>query len=384
MKRLFSVLLILPLAVTGCSAQTRQKVDVLTSKTVSVGSAPNSVEIADVNGDRHLDLIIANGESNDITVLLGDGHGNLTPAKGSPFPAGHAPNDIAIADFNGDGKLDMAVANHEEKYLTILVGDGQGGFKPAPGSPIRVLTRPHTHGVATGDFNGDGKLDLVTESWGENKVTVVFGDGRGGFSTPGVQFSVGKRPYQRVRVADVNGDGNRDIITTNSEGDNITVLLGDGKGTFKEATGSPFACGRTPFFVAIGDLNGDHLPDLAIANWAGQPEKGPGEGVTVMLGDGRGGFKATKGSPLPAGHGPTRLAIGDVNGDGNPDIVVTNYIGNDATILLGSKGMFTRGATIPVGKYPDGIAIADLNGDGKGDIVIANTGDDDIVILFGK
>ena len=93
-----------------------------------------------------------------------------------------------------------------------------------------MLSRPHTHGVAAGDFNQDGKLDLVTESWAENKVTVVFGNGRGGFAGPGSQFDVGKRPYQRLRVADLNLDGNPDVVTTNLEGDNVTVLFGDGQG----------------------------------------------------------------------------------------------------------------------------------------------------------
>jgi hypothetical protein len=305
-------------------------------------------------------------------------------AKGSPFPAGHSPNDICIGDVNSDGKLDLAFANHEVKYLTVLLGDGHGGFSPAPSSPITVLSHPHTHGVSAGDFNKDGKLDLVTESWGENKVTVVFGDGRGGFASPGVQFGVGKMPYQRLRVADVNLDGNADIITTNLEGDNVTVRLGDGKGNFHQPAGSPFPCGKTPFALAIGDLNGDGKPDLAIGNWAGQPEKGPGEGATVMLGDGKGGFKVLAGSPFPTDDGPSRIAIGDVDGDGVPDVVVANSRSHSVTVLRGHKGTFLRIATIPVGNHPGGVALGDLNGDGKADIVVTNSDDNTISILFGR
>jgi hypothetical protein len=351
---------------------------------ITVGKAPSSVEMADFNGDGNLDLAVANSGSNNVTILLGDGKGGFVEATGSPFPAGQAPNDICIGDFNNDGKLDLAFANHEAKYLTVLLGDGRGGFRPAPGSPVQVRSRPHTHGVAAGDFNKDGNLDLVTESWGENKITVVFGDGRGGFGSPGVQFDVGKMPYQRVRVADVNLDGNADILTTNLEGDSVTVLLGDGRGGFRQAPGSPFPCGKTPFALAIGDLNGDGKPDLAIGNWAGQSEKRKGEGVTVLLGDGKGGFVLMPGSPFPTGAGPSRLAIGDIDGDGRPDIVVANYLSGSVTVLRGHKGTFLPSATIPVGGHPSGIALGDINGDGKADIVVANSDDNTISIVLGK
>jgi FG-GAP-like repeat len=382
MKKCFVVTLVIQVAAAGCHVRMPGLKHATGSDTrIAVGAAPNSVEIADFNGDGTLDLVVANSGSNNVTILLGDGKGAFVEAKRSPFPAGHSPNDICIGDFNGDGKLDLAIANHEVKYLTVLSGDGQGGFSPAPGSPVTVLTRPHTHGVATGDFNRDGKLDLVTDSWGENKVTVVFGDGHGGFGGPSLQFAVGKRPYQRVRVADVSLDGNADIITTNLEGDNVTILLGDGKGSFNQAAGSPFPCGKTPFGVAIGDLNGDGKPDLAVANWAGQRDQKKGEGVTIVLGDGRGGFQAMAGSPLPTGDGPGRIAIGDVDGDGVPDVVVANYTSGSVTVLHGRNGTFMRTATIPVGNHPQGIALGDLNGDGKADIVVTNSDDNSISIV---
>jgi hypothetical protein len=385
MNKCLVVTLVLQLAAAGYGAQLpRRDHATRTDTRIAVGTGPNSVEMADVNRDGHVDLVVANYGSNNVTVLLGGGKGTFVEAMGSPFPAGHAPNDICLGDFNGDGKLDLAFANHEMKHLTVLLGDGHGGFRPAPGSPIRILSHPHTHGVAAADFNRDGKLDLVTESGGENKVTVVFGDGRGGFASPGVQFRVGKMPYQRLRVADVNLDGNADILTTNLEGDNLTVLLGDGKGGFHEAAGSPFPCGKTPFALAIGDLNGDGKPDVAIGNWAGQPERGTGEGATVLLGDGKGGFKLLAGSPFPTGDGPSRLAIGDVDGDGVPDVVVANYRSHSVTVLRGHNGTFLRTATIPVGNHPHGVAIGDLNGDGKAEIVVTNSDENSISILFGK
>ncbi len=198
----------------------------------AVGNAPGSVAIADVNGDGKLDIVTANEQSGDASVLLGDGTGEFSPAPGSPFPAGHDPNDLAVGDFNRDGRLDLAFANHETQNLTVLLGDGRGRFAPAPHSPVIVAVKRHPHGLAAADFNGDGNLDLVTDSWGEDRLELLFGDGRGGFATPGTYIAVGKHPSQRVRSADLNGDGRADIITTNLESHDVTVLLGDGKAGF--------------------------------------------------------------------------------------------------------------------------------------------------------
>ena len=318
--------------------------------------------------------------------LLGDGKGGFTPAKGSPFPSGPNPNDIAIGDFNRDGRLDLAFANHEEKYLTVLLGDGHGGFTAAPNSPFAVEVKPHTHGVAAGDLNGDGNLDLVTDSWGTDQVEALFGDGKGSFTMPGTFFSVGKHPYQRVRVADVNSDDKADIITTNLEGDNVTVLLSDGKGGFNPSAGSPFPGGDSPFNFAVGDVNKDGKPDLAIVNSPGSTSDRRGnDGLTILFGNGNGGFKIMAGSPLTTGNRPNLAAIGDVNGDGVNDIAVSNPDGNNITLfLMSSKGGVASSSTIAVSGKPKGLAIRDLNGDGKGDLVITNNGDDVVTVMLSK
>jgi hypothetical protein len=350
-----------------------------------VGTAPGSVEIADLNGDGKPDIVVANEQSNNVTILLGDGKGGFTQAKGSPFPAGHNPNDIAIGDFNNDGKLDLAIANHDQKHLTVLLGDGNGGFTPAPNSPFVVEVQPHTHGVATGDLNGDGNLDLVTDNWENNQVAVLFGDGKGNFNTSGTFLDVGKMPYQRVRVGDANGDGNADIITTNLEGDNVTILLGDGKGGFKQSVGSPFPCGDSPFNFAIGDVNGDGKPDLAIVNSPSSSARSGKDGLTILLGDGAGGFKMMTGSPFATGKIPNRVAIGDVNGDGVNDIAVSSPDGNNITLfLMSSSGTVASGSTIAVGGKPKGLAIRDLNGDGKADVVITNNSDNTVTVVLSK
>jgi len=349
-----------------------------------VGAAPASVAIADFNRDGKPDLAVANNGSGDVTVLLGDGKGGFAPAAGSPFPAGKNPNDIAVGDFDGNGTLDLAFPNHDTHGVTVLLGDGKGGFRPAAGSPFTVASRPHPHGIAAGDFNGDGRLDLAVESWGDNAVEVLFGTGKGGFTSPGRRFAVGRMPYQRLRSADVNRDGKPDLLTTNFEGNSVSVLLGDGKGGFTNAPGSPFPAGRSPFCQAIADVNGDGKPDVVIGGFSGHPEDPSADGVSVLLGDGAGGFRLLAGPPFAAGRTPVAVAMGDLNGDGVPEIAVANMAGDTATVLSrGPNGRYLKTATIPA-SGAEAVAIGDLNHDGKGDLVIAALKSNEVLVVLGK
>jgi hypothetical protein len=352
---------------------------------LATGRGPGSVVALDVNGDRLLDLVVANDGSGNASVFLGDGRGGFRPGAGSPFAAGPNPNDIASGDFNADGRPDLAFPNHDTPFVTVLLGDGGGGFAPAPGSPVRVDSRPHPHGLDAGDFNRDGKLDLVVESWQIDRVEVLFGDGKGGFTSPGPQFPTGRMPYQRVRAADVNRDGRSDVVTTDMRAGSVTVLLGDGRSGLAPARGSPFAVGASPFAVAAGDLNRDGKADLAVAHYSGQIADRGQDGVTILLGDGNGGFAPGPGSPFRAGHAPTRLAIGDIDGDDRADLAVANLGGNDVTVFRGDgQGGFAAAGTFPVGREPAGIAVADLDGDGRADVVSADRGSDRITLLMTR
>ena len=147
--------------------------------------------VADFNGDGKLDLVTANyGDNFSVSVLLGDGTGGFTAAPGSPFMAGSAPGSVAVGDFNGDGKPDLAVAHNSSNNVTVLLGNGSGGFTAAPGSPFPAGSGPDS--VAVGDFNGDGKPDLAIANYIDSTVTVLLGNGAGGFTpAPGSPFPVG-------------------------------------------------------------------------------------------------------------------------------------------------------------------------------------------------
>jgi len=354
---------------------------------LTVGKGPAPVAIADANHDGYLDILVANADDHTLTVLLGDGRGHFHLPPGPPIPTGEDPNDIAMGDLNGDGNLDLVIANTGTPYLTALLGDGKGGFKPSPHSPFATNSYPHVHGVAVGDFNGDGKLDVVTDSWGHDQILLLLGDGAGNLILPGQLFHTGKRPYQRLRSADFNKDGKPDVVTTDMDINAVSILLGDGKGAFHEAPGSPFPAGAAPWAVTIDDINKDGNLDLVIIPYDRDVPDPKDIGVTVLLGDGKGGFAKMPGAPfsLPGCRGPNHVATGDFNGDTLRDIVVSCAQSSSLVFFLGQKGGGFKACTRNLKDIGwAGLAVADLNGDGKDDVVVSNRSSDTITILFGK
>lgn len=389
MKISILAIVVLQLSAIGCRTQLRGSggsgADPAPFRAIHlpVATHPTMVTIADVNKDGNPDILVANGGSGSVSVYLGDGKGGFAQANGSPFPAGQNPADITTADFNGDGNVDVAIANHGVKTVTVLLGNGKGQFSLAPGSPFSVESNPHPHGIAVADFDGDKKPDIAVDSWAENKVLVMFGKGDGTFQAPGTKFDVGKMPYQRLRAADFNEDGHTDIVTSNFEGGSVSVLLGDGRGNF---TRKDFSVPADPFGIAIADLNGDHHLDIAIGHYSGQGTDPSKNALSVLYGDGKGNFSPAKGSPFQTGHYPGTVAAGDLNGDGIADIVVPNYEDDTLTIYLCTRNGITVAGYSPirVGHTPHGVAIGDLNHDGKGDIVVAEEEDNDVLVLLSK
>src|SRR5262245_57650525 len=305
---------------------------------VGVGTDPVSVAVGDFNLDGKPDLAVANQVSNTVTILLGDGMGGFTQPAGSPVGVGAGPFSVAVGDFNLDGKPDLAVANHTSNNVTILLVDGMGGFTPPAGSPVGVGAWPFS--VPVRAFNLDGKPDLATANQNSNTVTILLGDGMGGFTQPaGSPVGVGALPLS-VAVGDFNLDGQPDLAVANTGTNNVTILLGDGMGRFTQAAGSPVGAGAPPRSVAVGDFNLDGKPDLAVANTSSN-------NVTILLGDGAGSFTQPAGSPVTAGDTPRSVAVGDFNLDGKPDLATANTGSNNVTILLNTCSNAPPTDTLP-------------------------------------
>lgn len=375
-------------AVAGGSADSRSpEFDQLVLR---VGKSPGPIAIADVNHDGKLDIIVGNMDDGTVSVLLGDGHGHFAPAPGSPFPCNANPNDFAVADMNRDGNPDLVIANTQTPYITILLGDGKGGFKPSAHSPFATKSYPHPHGVVVGDFMSDGKPAVVTDSWGHDQILLIPGDGKGNLILPGKFFSADLHTDSGVGAADFNKDGHLDIVTVDQNANVVGLLLGDGKGGFEKAPGSPFAAGDTPWMFAVGDVNADGNPDVAIIPYERDLRDPKQLGVRVLLGDGKGGSTMMPGSPfsLAGCRGPSRVAIGNITGNTDEnrlrDMVVLCAQNDRLFFFMGRKDsrfdVFTR--SMPTGW--GGLALADLVGKGKDDVVVSNNNTGTITILLSK
>jgi hypothetical protein len=347
------------------------------------GWTPTSVMLSDVNGDGKADIVVSNRDSNDIAVLLGNGDGTFQSAV--TYSSGDSkPISVAVADVNGDGKPDAVVANSGGDDIAVLLGNGDGTFQKA----ATYGSGGHKPGfVAVADVNGDGRLDVVVANEcsdssftvGFGTVGVLLGNGDGTFQTA-VTYGSGGGPTVSLAVADVNSDGKFDIVVANyqthqncqTQSCSIGVLLGNGNGTFQPVV-TYDSGGFRASSIGVTDVNGERKPDIVVSNLDTND-------IGVLLGNGDGTFQQAityGGSNM---YLPDSVTVIDVNGDGKPDIVVADYCDiwdckvGLVSILLGN-GDGTFQTEVIYGSGGDqalSVAVADLNGDGRPDVVVSN------------
>jgi hypothetical protein len=342
--------------------------------------------LRDINGDGRQDLVVVSWGA--LSVYLGNGDATFAGKVSSPI--GSIGTSYGLGDFDGDGKQDLAVALDRvgsDGSLEVLQGKGDGGF----GAILFVPANGYPDSVAVVDLDGDGRLDIVTASSVTDAVGVSLASGEGGFAAQ-AEYTSGDQPVA-LAVGDLDGDGRPDVVTANNNGGivatnnkpgTVSVLLGTGAG--KLAVRVDYETVGNTAGVALGDLNSDRQLDVVAVGYDGSPGAGM---ASVLLGTG--GGKLAPHIDYPAGYRPGAVAIGDVNGDGRPDLVVANA-GVETyflvSVLLG-KGDGTFAAKVDYAADaltgPTSVALADLNGDGKLDIVLGNTTmGRSVSVLLGK
>jgi hypothetical protein len=317
------------------------------------GSNPEYVAVGDFNGDGKADLAVASFDSNSVGVLRGNGDGTFQPARN--FAVGLNPTSVVVGDFNGDGKLDLLASGW------LLLGNGEGTFKRA--TPI--YTSANISNPVVGDFNGDGKLDLASASGAQ--VSVLLGNGDGTFQTAR-NYAVGGFVSGAMAVGDFNGDSKLDLATgyfDSVSGGGVSVLLGNGDGTFQTARNVALGSGVLPSSVAVGDFNRDGKLDMAVSDVFGR-------GVSVLPGNGDGSFQQPQNYDL---GGPQvflvgSVAVGDFNGDGKPDLAVRPYDGSIRVLPGIGDGTFQNVQEFASGSSGAFMTVVDLNGDGKPDLAV--------------
>jgi uncharacterized protein (TIGR03437 family) len=361
--------------------------------------SPESLIVTDANLDGHQDLVAGIGSpdaigpgvnSAAIGVLLNLGDGNFQGAPMLPVGA-QAANTVVAGDFDHDGKIDLAVSSAGTDTVTVLYGDAAVQFASRTVIDLRALGQTVGAGpMASADFNGDGRADLAVGGTGGQRVVVATSQSGRAFHTQSIAIP---NYVAGIAAADLNGDGKPDLFATMYTGSSTAdgasgyaVILNDGKGTF---TSAKTATGINGTAVALGDLNGDGKADAVVGNYSVFGSNGPDPaGLSVNFGKGDGTF--TPGQTYLKGVAAVNyVTIGDVDGDGKPDVAGVgqgpNYVWIVGVLISNGDGTFRDPVILQTDFGPSSVAIADYNGDGKADLIVSHCcGDTDMTYFLGN
>lgn len=332
-----------------------------------VAGSLKSVHVADFNGDHALDIAVVNGpalEEGSVLVMLRNADGGYAAPLASPT-GGTGSWGMAVGDLNQDGRLDVAVTNNTSSSISILLGNGDGTFNLAGSYPTDLSPTA----IVAADFNHDGHLDLAVVNSGAGDVTILLGNGDGTFKT-GTPIFLGGSPTDAV-AGDFNGDGIVDLAVTNGAlfSRVVVVLLGNGDGTFRLTQSA--TVGNEPISVAAGEFSQNRIESLAVADLASNS-------VSVLAGNGDGTFQPA--ATYGGAHGPAGIAVADFDSDGKLDLAVCNDVTGKVSVYPGNgDGTFQAATNFAVGGYPTSLTVGDLDGNGRNGIVTA--GADGVVML---
>jgi hypothetical protein len=328
----------------------------------SGGTGTYDVAVSDLNGDGIADLVAAGGPDDHVGVLLGRRAGGFAAVRTYPTGPGSDPEDVTLGDVNGDGRPDIITGNVGTHSLGVLLGQAGGSFAAVRTFELAAGTTPVD--VEMGDLNADGYPDLVAAGLGEHNVAVLLGKAAGGLARPLYYDMQAGLNATDVAVADLSGDGRPDLVTTNMMAGQVAVRLGLATGGFAAVTTYAVGEQSIPHKVQVGDLNGDGWPDLVMANWST-------DNVGVLLGSGRGVFGQYRTYSTGPKSQPLGLALGDLNGDGPLDIAAVSSTTSTVAVVPGQAGAtFGPPVVYPAAAPPGSIALADVNGDGRLDQVL--------------
>ena len=362
---------------------------------IPIGGGTGGLTLADLNGDGHLDLLV-NRVQRGIEVRFGNGRGqfapapfdSLTPAQdrpGGPLDLRIEPGSTVLGDVTGDGEVDLVVAHkdRDKEYISIFPGDGHGAFRRTKRHSTNKAFEFWKPVIRLADVDGNGTTDIVTSNGRRNTIEILLSDGRGRFApAPVVTLTPGSSFYT-FGVGDMDADGHVDLLTTfDSTSTRVELRRGIGNGRFQEPSGG-VAVRAGARIAAIADLNADSRPDVIVSHvdtgW-----------LSILLNTGRGSFTQAPQSPRDLGLQTYGVVVTDVNGDRRPDIVATTVnsrvrpLESKVAVLLGDSLTAAPGSPFPVGGGAFSLSVGDIDEDGKPDVVTSSLEGDSISVLSGR